>query len=404
MKQEQERHKHVKEELIKSRNALQFVKTQSLVRPQISLFLSLSRARRSMACAQARIIVQHDQKKREQEVNTLHLRLSKLGSTCSDPTSRIRVLNPAAPVSSSPSSVSPTSRLAGTRGGATATSRRNNHLAGATPPPPPSSPSIPHDPSALSLLESEIDLLKSSLEELEANRVLISSENLEFRQFVGQLQDWIETLLTDEPELNLDKDPRHLDYHDEHDHNDHDESNNGDNDQGGAVIDPDRQEARRLFERLRINREREQIEQVKSSHCGPGATLRRQRKRNPHRLKTVFRSLQKVYAPPNPHLSDPPSVLLPVLDAKLYILRLTLTSSLRSIEQRLSHERRVARDAVEREIESRDEAIEHRERVEKELHEAQLLLQEGQLLVDEFTKNGGTKPRRSRLIGRDDSG
>ncbi|GAA5912441.1 uncharacterized protein JCM6883_005670 [Sporobolomyces salmoneus] len=320
LKQEQEKHKHVREELVKSRNALQFVKTQSL----------------------------HDQKKREQEVTSLHLRLSKLSSTpsTSDPTTRLQILNSGS-CSSPVSSASPTlSTLGGSRMGTIG--RRNVST------PPPSAASN----ESTALLQSEIELLKSSLEELESNRVLISNENVEFRQFLGELGDWIERLLEEEPELNLLLS----------------ESQSEEADVGGgdeeAAVDPEREEARRLFEKLRLAREREQSEQI--------------------------------FTPPNPHLSDPPSLLLPQLDTKLYLLRLTLLSSLRSIERRLSAEKAQSRESIEREIELRDEALEAKKQVERELQEARGMVEEGKRMVEEFTERG--KPRQSRLIGRDDSG
>ncbi|GAA6025337.1 hypothetical protein JCM11491_000684 [Sporobolomyces phaffii] len=306
-KAEVEKHKFVREELTKSRNALQFIKTQSL----------------------------HDQKKREQEVNSLHLRLSKLTSSASD-SSRIQILNAsslASNLASSPSSsASPT--FGHTFARSTAAVRRT----------PPSS--APANETA-ALLSAELDLVKSSLHELESTRRHLDAENVELRGFLGELGDWVERLLEEERALDISTSDPEMDS-----------------------VDPDRAEADRLMERLRI-------EELGADQC---------------------------YTPPSPHLSLPASSLVPRLHTKLYILRLTLLSSLRSVETRISASRARNQEALEAEIELRDEALERVERIGRELQDKDIELEQGRLLLEQFrlgvTK--GNKGTRGDDSGDDD--
>ncbi|GAA5943528.1 uncharacterized protein JCM15063_006444 [Sporobolomyces koalae] len=312
LKQEQERHKHAREELSKSRNALQFVKTQAT----------------------------HDQKKREQEVTALHLRLSKLTSDPS--TSRLQILN--ASSLASPSNISPTSSNF-------SRTRRS------TPP----MTVKKDDASATTLNQAELDLLKTSVQELDETRQHLEHDNLELRTFLGQLNDWIDQILT-LPELEKIISPpsaakTEQDLLEEEEHED---------DSGSA----EKREVRQLWNRLKAN---------------------------------DF-NVDESFGIPAPHLSLAPTQVVSQLDQKLYILRVSLSSCLGSIERRIGSTRRTARDAIEREIEARDEAIEQREMVQTELVEAKELLRQGQLLVDQFatTKDSGKQPRRSKM--NDDSG
>lgn len=117
-------------------------------------------------------------------------------------------------------------------------------------------------------------------------------------------------------------------------------------------------------------------------------------------------AMQGFILSPTPHLSSPTSLILPQLSTKLHILRLNLLSSLRSTTSLVSAERERGLEALELEIEAREQAIEEKEIREREVEEMKRVLVESQVLLQEFTeaRGGGGKPRASRAIGRDDSG
>ncbi|GAA6047011.1 hypothetical protein JCM3770_004150 [Rhodotorula araucariae] len=163
LKAEQERHRHAREELGKTKNALQFVKTQA----------------------------SHDQKRRESEVQALHQRLQKLTTAPSSSSSsdtaftRFIVLNAS---SASPPVSSPLNATFGGAGG------RTSRLGGRTPTPP----QAPAPVSAA--LEAELDLVRTALDECVAARAGLEGENADLRAFVGEVGEWAEGML-DVPEL-----------------------------------------------------------------------------------------------------------------------------------------------------------------------------------------------------------
>lgn len=119
-----------------------------------------------------RCVVQHDQKKRDQELTSLHLRLSKL--TTDSTQTKFKLLNP------STTSSSPTN--------------------GQRQKSPISTPTASNDFQQLS---AELRLIKSAMEELENVREELSRENRELRGFVGELGEWVEKLLCEgEKSLN----------------------------------------------------------------------------------------------------------------------------------------------------------------------------------------------------------
>ncbi|GAA6020843.1 hypothetical protein JCM10207_001677 [Rhodosporidiobolus poonsookiae] len=149
LKTEQERHRHSKDELAKTKSALQFVKTQAL----------------------------HDQKRREAETTALHQKLQKLTTSSDSAFTRFVVLNSS---SSSPSASSP---LNATFGG------RTSRLSGSARSPTPTSAS---SSAAVAALEAEVDLLSSALDEATAARTHLDADNFQLREFVSDVGEWAE--------------------------------------------------------------------------------------------------------------------------------------------------------------------------------------------------------------------
>ena len=115
---------------------------------------------------------QHEQKKRDQELSSLHLRLSKL--TTDTTQTKFLLLNPS--ITSPPT-------------------RTNTNKRSPTP--------LSNTSNEFQHLESEITLLKTALEESELVREELRGENKELRSFVGELGEWVEKLLYEEKELDL---------------------------------------------------------------------------------------------------------------------------------------------------------------------------------------------------------
>ncbi|BGP24260.1 afadin/alpha-actinin-binding family protein [Rhodotorula toruloides] len=164
LKLERERHRHAREELAKAKNALQFVKTQA----------------------------QHDLKRREAEVQSLHQRLQKLTtaptSSASDSAfTRFVVLNGAAGTSAS----SPITATFGGRG-----SRLPARSPTATSAPP---------SSAAAALEAELDLLRTTLDDRLSECEHLADENKDLRTFVGEVEEWAEGVLETDEMLKLRK-------------------------------------------------------------------------------------------------------------------------------------------------------------------------------------------------------
>lgn len=115
--------------------------------------------------------MQHDQKKRDQELTSLHSRLSKL--TTDSTQTKFKLLNPS--TTSSPTN-----------------GQRRSPI------------STPTASNEFGQLEAELRLVKSAMEELEVVREELSRENRELRGFVGELGEWVEKLLCEgEKGLNL---------------------------------------------------------------------------------------------------------------------------------------------------------------------------------------------------------
>ncbi|GAA5840083.1 hypothetical protein JCM5353_008110 [Sporobolomyces roseus] len=143
LKGEKERGKLARDDANKTRNALGFIRTQSI----------------------------HDQKKRDQELTSLHSRLSKLTTDSTQP--KFKLLNPS--TTSSPTN-----------------GQRRSPI------------STPTASNEFGQLEAELRLVKSAMEELEVVREELSRENRELRGFVGELGEWVEKLLCEgEKGLNL---------------------------------------------------------------------------------------------------------------------------------------------------------------------------------------------------------
>ncbi|GAA5924788.1 hypothetical protein JCM3775_005469 [Rhodotorula graminis] len=167
LKAEQERHRHAREELGKTKNALQFVKTQAT----------------------------HDLKRRETEVQSLHQRLQKLTSAPSSSDSaytRFATLN--SPSASSPNA----SPLSATFGGVNA--GRASRPGGRTPTPTSTSNQARHGSPSSAVLEAELDLVRTSLDECLSARAALEGECADLRAFVGEVGEWAEGML-EVPEL-----------------------------------------------------------------------------------------------------------------------------------------------------------------------------------------------------------
>lgn len=311
-------------------------------------------------------------------MNQLHSRLSKLGSTssASDTGTRIQILNSTSSSSNSSSSSTGSPLYSSTLNRVTASSASSRRNLSTPPPPPP-----PPASATTELLNSEIELLKSSLQELDQTRLELGRENLEIREFLGDLGDWIERLLEEERLTLIDL--------------------RGELQEGETYLgeeeeeeDPERKEARLLLKRLK-SQEQTQLEQVNLPFSLPSVSYMKAE----HIL-----AMQGFILSPTPHLSSPASSILPQLSTKLHILRLNLLSSLRSTTSLVSAERERGLEALEQEIEARELAIEEKEIREREVEEMKRVLIESQVLLQEFTEARGGKPRASRAIGRDDSG
>ncbi|GAA5830826.1 hypothetical protein JCM11251_001089 [Rhodosporidiobolus azoricus] len=148
LKTEQERHRHAKDELSKTKSALQFIKTQA----------------------------SHDQKRREAETTALHQRLQKATTSTDSSFTRFVVLNPQA------GSISASSPLSATFGGRT--SRLSSGSSNARSP--------TSTASSSPALEAEIDLLSSALSECQSARSHLETENRQLREFVGEVGEWAE--------------------------------------------------------------------------------------------------------------------------------------------------------------------------------------------------------------------
>ncbi|KAJ8294914.1 hypothetical protein OF846_001983 [Rhodotorula toruloides] len=162
LKVEQERHRHAREELAKTKNALQFVRTQA----------------------------QHESKRREAEVQSLHQRLQKLttapASSASDSAfTRFVVLNGAASGSSS-------SPLTTTFGG------RASRLPARSP-----TPTSAASSTAAAALEAELDLLRTTLDDRLSECEHLADENKDLRTFVGEVEEWAEGVLETDEMLKL---------------------------------------------------------------------------------------------------------------------------------------------------------------------------------------------------------
>jgi hypothetical protein len=90
----------------------------------------------------------------------------------------------------------------------------------------------------LSLFSSELELLKSSLVELEETRSFLAHENFELRGFLGELVDWVEGLVGGE-EKELDLTSIGSEGREEGD------------EEEGEWEDVDKKEAREMYRRLR---------------------------------------------------------------------------------------------------------------------------------------------------------
>ncbi|GAA5895071.1 hypothetical protein JCM8208_000105 [Rhodotorula glutinis] len=164
LKAEQERHRHAREELGKTKNALQFVKTQAT----------------------------HDLKRRETEVQSLHQRLQKLTSApSSSDTAYTRFVTLNSPSASSPTA----SPLSATFGAG-----RASRIGGRTPTPTSTSAQARTDSPTSAVLEAELDLVRSSLDECLSARTALEGECADLRSFVGEVGEWAEGML-EVPEL-----------------------------------------------------------------------------------------------------------------------------------------------------------------------------------------------------------
>lgn len=135
---------------------------------------------------------QHDVKRREAEVQSLHQRLQKLttapASSASDSAfTRFVVLNGATSGSSS-------SPLTATFGG------RASRLPARSPTPTSASSS-----SAAAALEAELDLLRTTLDDRLSECEHLADENKDLRTFVGEVEEWAEGVLETDEMLKLRK-------------------------------------------------------------------------------------------------------------------------------------------------------------------------------------------------------
>jgi hypothetical protein len=90
--------------------------------------------------------------------------------------------------------------------------------------------------------------VKSSLIELDQTRKSLDSDNVELRTFLGELGDWVERLLEEEREL----------------YSTGTSQADGEEEEEEEIVDPDREEARKLMERLN---------QSEQDHVCPGSPL-----------------------------------------------------------------------------------------------------------------------------------
>lgn len=279
---------------------------------------------------------QHESKRREAEVQSLHQRLQKLttapASSASDSAfTRFVVLNGAASGSSS-------SPLTTTFGG------RASRLPARSP-----TPTSAASSTAAAALEAELDLLRTTLDDRLSECEHLADENKDLRTFVGEVEEWAEGVLETDEMLKLRQ-----------------AGEEGDEIRG--VLDTG-DEVRRLPVSL-------------------GAELR-------VRLPALTRrSLLQSFHIPSPHLALPVPTLTTALHRKLYAIRLGLSTLNSAASSAVSTLREELEGEIERLNEEVEEEVRRREEVEKEREEAKEQVRMGERLVQEWADKAHEEKRR----------